>query len=258
MRFARRALCICLLLALAPLATAWAAQPLRVAVAANSAEPLEAIAEVFEAQTGQPVSLVLGSTGKLYAQIVNGAPFDLFLAADQERPRRLEAEGRIVPASRFTYAVGALVLWSADPDLIGSDGVAILRAGDFRRLAIANPDLAPYGLAAQQAMESLGVASALRPKLVMGENIGQAYAMVASGNAELGFIAASYIASPRHDGQGSAWPVPPELHEPVRQDAVLLKRAEHNAGARAFWRFLRSETAQAIFRRYGYLQPPAS
>lgn len=223
-----------------------------VAVAANFAEVAEVLEERFEKATGHTVTLVTGSTGKIYSQIALGAPFDVFLSADQERPERLERDGLAVAGSRFTYATGRLILWSRDPGRVRGDGAALLRRGGFRRLAIANPDLAPYGAAARQTLEKLGLWESLRGKVVMGETIGQAHAMVASGNAEVGFVALSYVVSPRNETPGSRWDVPAELHAPLRQDAVLLTRAAGNAAARGFLDFLRRQPVRALVESYGY------
>lgn len=198
------------------------------------------------------MTVVAGSSGKLYAQIANGAPFDVFLSADQERPGRLEKEGLAVAGSRFTYATGRLTLWSAEPGRVGRDGAATLRRGEFRRLAIANPALAPYGAAAKQALEKLGLWDRFKDRIVMGETIGQAHAMVASGNAELGFVALSSVLSPRTETKGSRWDVPGDLHAPIRQDAVLLSRAAGNPAARGFLAFLRSEKARGLIESFGY------
>ncbi len=220
------------------------------AVAANAAEAVEALAAEFEQQSGHRVTISVGSTGKLYAQILHGAPFDVFLAADQERPRLLAEQGIAVEGSWLTYAVGRLVLWTSDPTVeVNAD---TLRNGTFRRLAIANPDLAPYGGAAREALRELGLWDELRPKIVVGESVGHAFAMVASGNAELGFVALSSVLSPRNRERGSYWEPPGDLHAPVRQDAVLLRRAADNAVARAFHSFLGSEKARAIIVPYGY------
>ena len=223
-----------------------------VAVAANFAEVVERLEADFERDGRHTLTFVAGSTGKLYAQIVHGAPFDAFLAADQERPELLEREGLAVAGSRFTYATGRLTLWSREPGRVGSDGAATLRRGGFRLLAIANPELAPYGAAARQTLEKLGLWSSLGGKIVMGETIGQAHAMVASGNAELGFVALSSVISPRNQLPGSRWDVPAELYEPIRQDAVLLKRAAGNAAARGFLEYLRGAEARALIESYGY------
>lgn len=229
-----------------------AAEKATVAVAANFSEVVERLAKDFKAESGHELTFAVGSTGKLYAQIGNGAPFDVFLAADQERPERLEGEGLAVAGSRFTYASGRLALWSPEPGRVDEDGTATLRQGDFRLLAIANPDLAPYGAAARQALENLELWDGLEGKIVMGETVGQAYALVASGNAELGFVALSYVLSPRNKKPGSRWDVPPGLHAPINQDAVLLSRAAGNPAARAFLAFLRSAEAKAVIESYGY------
>jgi molybdate transport system substrate-binding protein len=223
-----------------------------VAVAANFAEVAQRLAADFERQSGHRLTFVAGSTGKLYAQIANGAPFDVFLAADRERPERLEKDGLAPAGWRFTYAVGRLTLWSREPGRVGGDGAATLREGGFRLLAIANPALAPYGAAAKQTLETLGLWERLADRIVMGETIGQAHVLVASGNAELGLVALSGVLSPRNATPGSRWDVPPDLHAPIRQDAVLLARAAGNPAARDFLGFLRSEPAQAVIQSYGY------
>lgn len=223
-----------------------------VAVAANFSEVAERLAKDFERESGHRLTFVAGSTGKLYAQIANGAPFDAFLAADQESPGRLEKEGLAFAGSRFTYATGRLTLWSGEPGRIGRDGAATLRQGKFRRLAIANPALAPYGAAAQRTLESLGLWQRFKDRIVMGETIGQAHALVATGNAELGFVALSSVLSPRNETRGSRWDVPSDLHAPIHQDAVLLARGAKNPAARAFLGFLRSPKAKAVIATYGY------
>jgi molybdate transport system substrate-binding protein len=223
-----------------------------VAVAANFSEVVERLEADFERDSGHRLTFVAGSTGKLYAQIAHGAPFDVFLSADQERPERLEKERLAVAGSRFTYAVGRLTLWSAEPGRVGGDGAATLRRGEFRRLAIANPALAPYGAAAKETLEKLGLWERFADRIVMGETIGQAHALVASGNAELGFVALSSVLSPRQETKGSRWDVPPRLHAPIRQDAVLLTRGAGNPAARGFLELLRSEKAKAVIESYGY------
>lgn len=222
-----------------------------VAVAANFAEVIEELETRFENATDHTLTVTTGSTGKLYAQIKNGAPFDVFLAADQARPERLEAEGDAVPGSRFTYALGRLTLWSADPAGV-ADNLETLKTGDFDNLAIANPDLAPYGLAAKQTLQHYGLWDALSGKAVMGQNIGQTFSMVATGNAPLGFVARSHVLSSRNAQPGSRWDVPTEAYDPIRQDAVVLKRAADNPAALAFARFLRSDKARAVIERFGY------
>jgi len=223
-----------------------------VAVAANFSEVMERLKADFERETGHELTVTVGSTGKLYAQIHHGAPFDVLLAADQERPIRLESEGLAVAGSRFTYAVGRLTVWSPKKGRVGADGEATLRAGDFRSVSLANPALAPYGVAAKETLEQLGLWTTLETKLVMGQNIGQAHALVASGNAELGFVALSYVLSPRNKQPGSRWDVPETLYTPIRQDAVLLSRAAENSAARAFLSFLQSEPVRKLIESYGY------
>ena len=226
-----------------------AADTAHIAVAANFAAPMKALSARFEQASGHALTLSSGSTGKFYAQIKNGAPFDVLLAADDETPARLLREGDAVRTQ--TYAVGKLALWSADASrLDGSD--ALLRRGAYNRLAVANPRLAPYGAAAMQVLEKLGLAGQAKDKLVMGENIGQTHQFAASGNAELGFVALSQVWQDGKLTGGSAWLVPPALHAPIRQDAALLKRGAANAAARALLDFLKSHEAQTVIRSYGY------
>ncbi len=227
------------------------ADEVSVAVAANFIAPMQKIATAFEQATGHKAVLSSGATGKFYAQITHGAPFQVLLAADDTTPERLEHEGRAVAGSRFTYAVGQLVLWSAQPGYVDAEG-QVLRTGDFAHLAIANPKLAPYGLAAQQTLDKLGVAARVQPRLVMGENIAQTYQFVASGNAQLGFVALSQVMEDGRIARGSAWRVPASLHEPIRQDAVLLAAGKDSAAARALLQYLRSDAARAVIRSYGY------
>ncbi|MYA07240.1 MAG: molybdate ABC transporter substrate-binding protein [Holophagales bacterium] len=227
-----------------------AAGEVTVAVAANAAEAVEALAADFEQRTGHRVTVTVGSTGKLYAQILHGAPFDVFLAADQERPRLLVEQGLAVEDSRRTYAIGQLVLWSSDPTIEATPET--LRTGSFRRLAIANPDLAPYGAAARNVLRELGLWESLRSKIVVGENVGQSFTMAASGNAELGLVALSSVISPRNGREGSYWEIPEHLHRPIRQDAVLLGRAG-NTAARAFHLFLSSPKALATIESFGFV-----
>ncbi len=234
------------------LAGAAAAEEAVVAVAANFSEVVERLEGDFERQSGHTLTVVAGSTGKLYAQIAHGAPFDVFLSADQARPERLEEERLAVAGSRFTYATGRLTLWSSEPGRIGGDGAATLRRGEFRRLAIANPALAPYGAAAKETLEKLGLWERFADKIVMGQTIGHAHTLVASGGAELGLVALSSVLSPRNATRGSRWDVPSNLHAPIHQDAVLLARGAANPAARNFLAFLRSEKAKAVIERYGY------
>ncbi len=236
-------------------AFAWAAPAMagdvQVAVAANFAAPAQRIADAFAKDTGDHATIVTGATGKLRAQIENGAPFEVLLAADDAAPATLETEKLAVPGTRFTYAIGKLVLWSAKPNFVDPAG-AVLRQGHFEHLAIANPKLAPYGAAAMQVLEALGLATSLAPKLVQGENIGQAAQFVASGSAELGFVALSQAAPPDLAPAGSYWLVPAALYAPLRQDAVLLQRAAASPAARAFLAYLKGAKAREVLRAYGY------
>ena len=238
-----------LLLGSAPLPLA--ADQIRVAVASNFRQAMAAAAERFEHSSGHEVVLIPGSTGKHYAQIRNGAPYDAFFAADVDKPLRLEEERRIVPGSRFTYAIGQLVLWSADPDLVDSAG-EVLKSDRFRHLAIANPDLAPYGAAARSVLQALGLWDALAPKLVRGENIEQTFQFIISGNAELGFAARSQLAVPGRDFAGSSWQPSSALYPPIEQQAVLL---QDSPAGRALLAFMQGEEARAIIRAYGYDSP---
>jgi molybdate transport system substrate-binding protein len=237
-------------LVLAPLAAR--AQEALAAVAANFAEAAQALAPLFQEATGYSLVLTTGSTGKLYAQVGAGAPFDLMLSADAATPARLVAEAKAVEGSGFTYAVGRLTLWSPDADRIGADGRAALQQPDLRFVAIANPDLAPYGLAAREALHSLGLWEALQPKIVMGQNVGQTNSLVASGAAELGFVALSAVLSPRNEARGSRWDVPQALYQPIRQDAVLLNHGADNPAALAFLDYLRSPAAGQVIEAFGY------
>ena len=235
-------------------ATALAAE-VSVAVAANFAAPMKRIAQAFERDTGHRATLAFGGTGQFHAQIRHGAPFGLLLAADSETPRKLEAEGQAVGGTRFTYAIGQLVLWSAKPGAVDSQGQA-LRAGAFERIAIANPKLAPYGAAAMEVLDRMGLRERLAPRIVEGANIGQAYQFVASGNAALGFVALSQVHEAGRLREGSAWIVPAALHAPIRQDAVLLKAGRDNPAAAALMAYLRGDQARAIIRAHGYALAP--
>lgn len=221
-----------------------------VAVAANFAEPIKAIAADFHTATGHTVRISTGATGKFYAQIVNGAPFDVLLAADDETPAKLLAEKHAVPGSAFTYAVGRLVLWSADTDKIDANATA-LKSDDFRFLAIANPKTAPYGRAALETLAALKL-NVPESKRVVGESIAQAYQFAATGNAELGFVALSQVWQDGKLTAGSAWIVPATLHAPIRQDAVLLLRGAQNPAARALLDWLKSPAAKKRIAAYGY------
>ena len=227
------------------------ADEVQVAVAANFTAPMQDIAQAFEQVTGHRVVAAFGSTGQLFAQSSHGAPFEVFLAADDTTPARAESEGLAVAGSRFTYATGALALWSADASLI-NDGEQLLRSGDFQHLAIANPKTAPYGLAATQVMQALNLTDALTPKLVEGQSIGQTYQFVASGNAQLGFVALSQVSRNGEITSGSAWQVPAALYEPIHQDAVLLNKGANTAAAAALLEYLQGERAAAVISSYGY------
>lgn len=228
-----------------------AAGEVSVAVAANFAGPMQKIAAQFEQDTGHKVVLAFGSTGRFHAQITHGAPFDVLLAADAATPARLEREGLAVPGSRFTYAVGRLVLWSASAGTVDPQG-AVLRNPGVTRLALADPKLAPYGAAAVEVLGRLGLLETLRPRLVQGESIGQAYQFVASGNAPMGFVALSQVQVDGRIATGSAWVVPADLHSPLQQDAVLLQRGAANPAALALMRHLRSPATRLLVRAYGY------
>jgi len=223
-----------------------------VAVAANFAEVIDELKPLFRKSTGHTLQSTTGSTGKLYAQIKEGAPFHILLSADEKTPERMEKEQLAVAGSRFTYAIGKLTLWSVDEGRITSDGQAALKAGDVRHIAIANPDLAPYGVAARETLQSLELLDFLKPKIVMGQNIGQTHSMVATGNAQLGFVALSAVLSPREKTKGSRWDVPQNLFTPIRQDAVLLNAGAKNEAAIAFMKFLKTPDARTVIERYGY------
>ncbi len=227
-----------------------------VAVASNFTAPMKVLAQAFERDTGHPLTLAFGATGQFYAQIRNGAPFAVLLSADDETPLKLEREGWAVAGTRFTYATGRLALWSRQPGLVDPQG-QVLRTGRFDKLAIANPKLAPYGTAALQTLQALGLHERLTPKLVEGANVTQAYQFAASGNAALAFVAVAQVFENGQLREGSAWVVPDTLHEPLAQDAVLLKVGQNNPAAAALLQYLRTEKAQAIIRSYGYgVQPP--
>ncbi|MHB1239580.1 MAG: molybdate ABC transporter substrate-binding protein [Gammaproteobacteria bacterium] len=230
------------------------AQPVQVAVAANFIGTAHALAAAYQAAGGAPVRLSLGSTGQLYAQIRNGAPFDVFLSADARRPRLLEAQGLAVAGSRYTYALGRLVLWSADPKEVDPHG-RVLAHGAFRHLAIADPRTAPYGAAARQVLRRLGLWKRLQPRLVRGENIVQTFQFVASGAASLGFVAGSELTPARTRPTGSKWVVPAALYPPIRQQAVLLRHGAHRRAPRAFLAYLQSDAGRAIILRHGYGVP---
>ncbi|HNQ04526.1 MAG TPA: molybdate ABC transporter substrate-binding protein [Thiobacillaceae bacterium] len=227
------------------------AEEVSVAVAANFTAPMQKITTEFEKDTGHKVQLAFGATGKFYAQIRNGAPFQMLLSADDETPAKLEREGLTLAGSRFTYAVGSLVLWSAQPGYVDADGT-VLRQGGFKKIALANPRLAPYGKAAMEVLAALGLADTLAPRFVQGENITQTFQFVSTGNAELGFVALSQVMQEGRIRTGSAWRVPDRLHTPIRQDAVILATGRDNAAATALARYLQGEKARAIIRAFGY------
>lgn len=231
--------------ALCLFAAAAQAETALVAVATNFRPAAEVLIEVFNAETGHQITLTAGATGKLAAQIANGAPFDAFLSADADTPERLAADGRALADTTFTYATGALLLWSADSARDLSDPVAALKAS--RHVAIANPALAPYGKAAMQTIEKMGLSDHLSGRIVTAENIGQAHTLVASGAAELGFVAAT-----AETATGAGWRVPPGFHDPIRQDAILLNHGTGNAAARAFLDWLHGDAARTIINEFGY------
>lgn len=231
------------------------AAEVKVAVAANFSAPMQKIADAFARQTGHRAVLSPAATGQLYAQVRHGAPFEVFIAADEATPARLEREGLAVAGSRFTYAVGRLALWSSRIGVVDPRG-DVLRAGGLDRVALANPKLAPYGAAAVSVMASLGVSETLRPRLVQGDNIAQAFQFVATGNATAGFVALSQVMIDGQMHPGSVWVVPAALHPPIRQDAVLLQRGRDNPAATALLSFLRSEAARTLIRTHGYEEAP--
>lgn len=223
----------------------------QVAVAANFAEPIKAIAAVLEKTTGHTLKVTLGATGKLYAQISNGAPFDMLLAADSRTPEKLEADGLATAGSRFTYATGKLVLWSAKPGRVDDKGT-VLRATDLGKVAYAAPKVAPYGAAAVEAMDKLGLGATLAPRLVQGESIGQTFNFVYTGNADVGFVAMSQVLEGGRLKSGSMWVVPQNLYSPIRQDAVVLKRGASNDAVQALVKLLKSPNIKDLIRSYGY------
>ena len=227
------------------------ADEIKLAVASNFANPITAIVEHFEAHTGHEVKLIFGSTGKHYAQIRNGAPFDAYFAADARRPELLEQEGLALPGTRFTYAVGKVILWSPTTAYV-DEQAKVLKQGGFRHLAIANPKLAPYGRAAREILLALGLWDAIQGRMVRGENIGQTFQFVKSGNAELGFVAYAQVKRPGRPIQGSWWEVPQVLYTPIEQQAVLLKEGD---AARALMSYIQSDEALEIIKGYGYGAP---
>lgn len=227
------------------------AETISVAVASNFTAPMQKIAAQFEKDTGHKAELSFGATGKFYAQISNGAPFGILLAADDKTPAKIAQEGKGDAASRFTYSIGKLVLWSKQDGYVDANG-EVLKTGKFQHVAIANPKLAPYGLAAEQTLTKLNLLDAIKPKFVQGENIGQTYQFAATGNAELGFVALSQVMEDGKIKAGSAWVVPAEMHEPIRQDAIVLNNAKDNVAAKALMDYLKGDKARAIISAYGY------
>jgi molybdate transport system substrate-binding protein len=227
------------------------ANDVQVAVAANFTAPMQKIAAEFAKDTGHKAVLAFGATGKFYAQIVNGAPFEVLLAADDATPARLETEHRTVPGTRFTYAIGKLALWSAKEGVVDNQG-QVLKTGDYAHLAIANPKTAPYGAAAIETLAKLNLLDRVQGKLVQGENIAQAYQFVSTGNAPLGFVALAQVYRDGRFTSGSGWIVPATLHAPIRQDAVILAKGSANPAAQALEGYLKSDKARGIIRSYGY------
>ena len=230
------------------------AEEVKVAVAANFTGPIQVLSPLFERDTGHKLRAAFGATGKFYAQITNGAPFEILLSADDETPARLIREGHAIPGSAFTYAIGKLVLWSPDPKLVDAKG-EILKKSGFRHLALANPKTAPYGAAAVQVMGKLSVLDSLKPLFVQGENIAQTHQFVSTGNAELGFVAYSQVIKNGQIGSGSGWLVPASLYDPIRQDAVILARGKDNPAATALMNYLKGDKARTVIRSFGYDLP---
>jgi molybdate transport system substrate-binding protein len=251
MQWIRVTVCLAALASTHAMGWAGQAQVAHIAVAANFAEPIKAIAAVLHKTTGHSIDITMGATGKLYAQIHNGAPFDVLLAADTNTPEKLETEGLTQPGSRFSYATGKLVLWSADAAKVDANG-AVLKASNLRKVAYANPKVAPYGAAAVQVMQKLGLSTALEARLVQGESIGQTYTFAATGNADVGFVALSQVLEGGKLKSGSLWAIPQSLYDPIRQDAVVLKRGADNAAAQALMQLLKSPNIKSLIRSYGY------
>jgi molybdate transport system substrate-binding protein len=227
------------------------AEPLKIAVASNFAGTLEELVETYQAERDD-ILMISGGTGKLASQIVEGAPFDVFLSGDDKTLRLLVREGKALGDTEFTYAIGKLALWSANRSLIAADGEAVLKSGAFWKLACANPEIAPYGAAAVAALQALGLYDEVKDKIVWGENVGQAFAMAATGGADLGFVALSQVLGSEQGREGSTWEVPIDLYPAVRQNAILLTRAKDNPAAAAFLAFLKSAAALEIIRKAGY------
>ncbi len=223
----------------------------QIAVAANFAEPIKAIAVVLQQTTGHTLKISTGASGAFYTQIKNGAPFDAFLSADNERPKMLEKDGLAQPGTRFTYATGRLVLWSVKPGRVDDQG-AVLRSPDLGKVAYANSKTAPYGAAAAQVLAKQGLKDAVAPKLVQGESIGQTFSFVKTGNADVGFVSLAQVLSAGRLKEGSMWAIPQTLYDPIRQDAVLLKRGANNEAALALIKLMQSPNIKELIRSYGY------
>ncbi len=235
----------------------WFASPLlhagevKVAVAANFLNTLHILAPVFEKNTGHHLLISAGSTGKLYAQLHNGAPYDVFLAADDKHPALLEKEGLVMPGRRITYAVGRLVVWSGR-SMPSQEGAQIFQQSGIRHIAIANPATAPYGRAAYQALNTMGLWHILKPRIVQGDDVGQVFQFVASANAQLGFLALAQVLNPKNTFSRDYWLVPEDLYDPIVQDMVLLKKAENNSAAYAFVVFMQAAQARTLIQQAGY------
>ncbi|MDT3309827.1 molybdate ABC transporter substrate-binding protein [Pseudomonas sp. rhizo66] len=242
--------CLASLLAVFAIGTVQADE-VQVAVAANFTAPIQAITADFEKDTGHKLVAAYGATGQFYTQIKNGAPFEVFLSADDTTPEKLEKEGDTVKGSRFTYAIGTLALWSAKAGYVDAQG-EVLKNNEYQHLSIANPKAAPYGLAATQVLEKLKLTEATKSKIVEGQNITQAYQFVSTGNAELGFVALSQIYKDGKVSNGSAWIVPASMHDPIKQDAVILNKGKDNAAAKALVEYLKGPKAAAVIKSYGY------
>ena len=227
------------------------ADEVQVAVAANFTAPIQAIATAFEKDTGHKLVTSFGATGQFYTQIKNGAPFEVFLSADDTTPKKLETEGDTLKGSRFTYAIGTLALWSAKEGYVDAKG-NVLSDTQYQHLSIANPKTAPHGLAATQVLAKLGLTDKVKAKIVEGQNISQAYQFVSTGNAELGFVALSQIYKDGKVTGGSAWIVPAQMHDPIKQDAVILNKGKDNPAAKALVDYLKGPKAAAVIKSYGY------
>jgi molybdate transport system substrate-binding protein len=245
---------LCIGISLAISTNALYADEVQVAVASNFSKPLEDIASKFKAASGHDLKISAGATGKLYAQVENGAPFEVFISADHKTPKKL-VEAKLAEAdSQFTYAFGNLVLWSHQANVVDEQG-EVLKSDKFKHIAIANPKTAPYGTAAMEVITHLNLQDALTPKIVQGENITQTYDFVSTDNAELGFVALSQVQKDGKLKAGSVWLVPHTLYQPLAQDAVLLSKGKDNAAAKALLAYLKQDEAQAIMQQYGYTLP---